>query len=1187
MAEENLCTLFVLGDRGAGKTSLIRTFIRLSRMYKGDESTNSLSNDWIIRFKDQKIYVEIKEFSEIKDTIFMKETFRKNQKIILNIVINISRRNFSETKDSHWLEYVKRLNISPKIIVIVTLNAFNINHPENTISILKKQYPFVRYWLDLPIFTKEDSRLGYPYFLRQIIVNKFTNSLDYVREIIASNLKQKLKTLDIGNCCLTSIYEIEELFECSHLESLILSNEWGEFEKGEWKREQSINKIGPNVIYDIPHEIQKLKNLKVLICGGDWKSKRKTNITQWHIKDISALAGLRELSSLNVSNNRIIELGNIQNLKNLTKLHINNNNITQFPPIANLHYLIEINLSNNLLTSVSFLKNAKQLRTIDIHSNKIKDLSPIRSLIEKLDIKDSKWELNTISVLNNPLDNPKTSVIRGGKKSVLAYFNKSEAEIKINLKPFKNQDIKLILVGNSNAGKSTLIKWLKTGKIDKTISTTHWMTIEPWSAKHNNKKYNVRMFDFGGQEYYHDTHHLFFTDRTSYVILWEEKTNHFGETEIEQLQLDKSKQSITVQTFPLEYWLASILFHIKRRKITLAEKNIDKIQDERDAGINEVEIKKDDFIQPENNLSKKNGDNVSSFANDKNILIVQNKVDSQSDKRFLNENHLRNVYPMIYDFSSISVVKKRGLDGFKDQLFDIFNSLDIVNQNYLGTWGFIKEKIESTRFLKSYSLREFRNFCNRTIKQIPLISGKQSNQVKGILFTEQDTQIFAEYLADIGLILYYPEDAFLKDKVFLNQKKILEKVYSILLDINKENGEFDKNAITKTFKKKNVARDISDIINLMIRFKIVFEHPIKPNSYIAPLYLPKEPRKSIIIFLSLFEKPLYRFQYESFIHKSIILEFFQLYGKQVFKETNNDNLYYYWRSGIVLKDEVSEEIIMVKFHPGNNQGQNSFIDVYPIKNNSEGAFLKQIIKDLDRINEGLGAKKSVTANGKDFVPIEEILKNENDDNWVFLYEKKYYKLIDFKKYLNTSGKMKKIFISYSKQDFHLVSKFIEHLSALQLDGKVSHWYCSELLAGSDWNDEIQKHLDEADIICFMISPNFMKTKYIHEHEIAKAFEKKEKNQEFKIVPIILDFCKWNTSKNDLSKFTALPYTAKPVVDFDNQNMAWYIVEECLRIMIDKNINPEGDAFYTDQALPSDLQKIYTRIIGGKVDKNTH
>lgn len=1187
MRVETLCTLFVLGERGSGKSSLIRNLLRTTRLYKGDETKSLNSADWIINFNKEKVYVEIKEFSEVKNTLYIKETIRRNENVILNIVINISRRNFAEARGIHWLEYIQQLKISPKIIVIVTLNTFDTSFPKKIIIDLKERYPNVRHWLYTPIFLKDDSILGYSYFIRQIIINKFTDSLEYAKELIKKNFKEKSKYLDLGRCCLTSLLEVEEVFKCTHVQSLIISNEWGKFDNGEWQREESMNAIGPNIIVDIPKEIQKLKNLRTLICGGDWKSKRKTNITQWHINDISVLSALKELRILNVSNNKIQEVGDIQKLTHLSHLYINNNRIAQFPSIAKLQSLVEINISNNLLSSVAFLKSNKSIRTIDIHSNKIKDLSTITDLIKRLDIKDSKWETDTISVFNNPLENPKPSVIRGGKEDVIAYFNQTEAESRINLKPFRNRDIKLILVGNSNSGKSTLIKWLKTNKFDKTISTTHWMVVETWNAKHKGGNYNVRIFDFGGQEYYHDTHHLFFTNRTAYVILWEEKTNQFGEIEIEQMELDKIKRPIPIQTFPLEYWLESVAFHIKRRIVTESEKNIERIVDERDAAIDEPVKNGGDFTKPVYESINKISEVMSSLENDKNILIVQNKVDSQNEKKFINEEQLNTLYKKIYDFTSISVAKGRGLEGIRSQLFEIFDSLDIVNQNYLGTWGFIKEKIETIRFLKPYSLTEFKNFCNRTIRKIPAVFGKTNNQIRNVLFTEQDTRIFAEFLADIGLILYYPQDSNLNNKIFLNQKKVLEKIYLILLCVNKENGEFDKSTMAKTLKIKKILQDVNDILNLMIHFKIIFEHPTKPNAFIAPLYLPKEPPKSITIFISLFEKPLYRYLYQTYIHKSVILDFFHLYGRQVFKESKNDSLFYYWRNGIVLKDEFISEIVLVKFFPGNDQGQNAHIDVFPVKNIAEGNFLKQIIKDLDKINEGLNAKKCVTANGKDFVPLDEIYKNEKEDNWVFLseYDKKYYKLSDFKKHLNTSSKMKRIFISYSKLDLKYVTKFLEHLSALQLDGKVSHWFCSELEAGSEWDKEIQEHFDNADIVCFMLSPNFMKTTYIHEHEVAKAFARKQKDPNFKIVPIILDFCKWTTSKNNLGDFTALPYTAKPVADFLNENMAWYIVQECLRLMIDKNLDPKGYDFYEKSILPPDVLSIYKRIVDGKVDKN--
>ena len=187
--------------------------------------------------------------------------------------------------------------------------------------------------------------------------------------------------------------------------------------------------------------------------------------------------------------------------------------------------------------------------------------------------------------------------------------------------------------------------------------------------------------------------------------------------------------------------------------------------------------------------------------------------------------------------------------------------------------------------------------------------------------------------------------------------------------------------------------------------------------------------------------------------------------------------------------------------------------------------------------------------------------------------------------------MKKIFISYSKQDLAYVNTFLDHLSVLKLDNKIATWFCAEIEAGVDWDYSIKSAFAEANIVCFMISPNFMRTDYIQKIEIKEAFERfKRKEEDFKIIPIILDFCNWKTANNDLSIFNALPFTAKPVADFENENMAWYIIEFALRNIIDKNISSSASDFeseiYTSEATPIDILKIYERIIKGKTDRTS-
>ncbi|WP_417786150.1 COR domain-containing protein [Tenacibaculum sp.] len=1184
------CNLYIVGNRGIGKSFFRRGLDEFFHFEKRAHLDKFNGHDWIIRTENGQIEVEIKEYSNF-DLPNIHFESKEIKTIILYITDEYEHKGmfYIPQKDR---EQLKKFSSKATIIIAPTFMPYEFEKNTN-INALKKLVPFVEYFLPIHDFRFREfegiSQIAY--VLRQLLKNTHASSLNQAKALIRKNFETKEPILDLGNLGLTSLNDVKELFQNTHLKILILSNEWGEYQNGSWVRRVSKNKLDnkfePNILFGFPNEFSKLNNLEILIAGGNWKeSKRRTRyfFTNWHIGDLKPLSSLKKLSILNLSNNEIETCAPLSNLSGITKLYLNNNTINNFPNIDKFPKLKELYLSNNQIKTVKFLSTStKAIQTVDLHSNQITDLTPIKDLISKIDIKDSKWENKTISIAGNPLSSPPAEVVSKGKQNVLSYFSQLEAEKKIQIKPFENADIKLIMVGNSNVGKSTFVHWLKTGIVDKTIATTHWLDFGIWNTQRNGKNYTVRIFDFGGQEYYHDTHHLFFTNRTTYALLWDRLSNHFDELEIEQTQIGGEKKIVKIETFPIEYWLDSIRYHTQKRKLTQIEKSITKILDERDKQIEESFKNRTDWTKSVTDSTKKT---QIELTEEENILVLQNKVDSRNSKLFINEETIKNSYPKIYDFEEMSLYSNDKLEQSKNTIFDIFDSLEILNRQYLGTWNYIKQNIENQTFNKSFSSNEFRDFCNEIIKNLSELDGKSQRRQKEVLFSSEDAKVFASFLADIGLCLYYPDDLELKEKVFLNQNQILNDLNKILQAVNKATGEITEIDIAKILKEAETSDKVKDVIYLMLHFKILFRHPlVDKKSFIAPLYLPQNPPKSIKLFQSLFEKPVYRFQYETFIHKSIILDFFHTYGSRALSETSDESSFYFWKNGIVIKDESSNDVVMVKFVPWNKKNKYASLDIYAL-NSINDKFIKSIVDYIDSINEGIKVKKLVPNESfEEFIPLDIIRQSEEDQNPIFHYKKKYYRLTSFKKYLNSPLKMKKIFISYSKQDIRLVNKFIEHLSALQRDGKVAHWYCSELKAGSVWDEEIQKHLDEADIVCFMISPNFMKTEYIHEHEIKKAFEKKAKDEKFKIVPIILNFCRWTTANNNLGQFSALPYTAKPVVDFKNQDMAWYIIQECLRLIIDKDINPTDDTFYASQELPSDVLKIYTRIMEEKVDND--
>ena len=76
----------------------------------------------------------------------------------------------------------------------------------------------------------------------------------------------------------------------------------------------------------------------------------------------------------------------------------------------------------------------------------------------------------------------------------------------------------------------------------------------------------------------------------------------------------------------------------------------------------------------------------------------------------------------------------------------------------------------------------------------------------------------------------------------------------------------------------------------------------------------------------------------------------------------------------------------------------------------------------------------------------------------------------------------------------------------------------------------------------------------------------------------------NTTKDqtmNLGLYNALPYTAKPVLDFDNRNKAWYLTTESIRIAIEHD---NESSFRLDSS--KEIQKLRERLIAGYLDKNS-
>jgi TIR domain len=119
----------------------------------------------------------------------------------------------------------------------------------------------------------------------------------------------------------------------------------------------------------------------------------------------------------------------------------------------------------------------------------------------------------------------------------------------------------------------------------------------------------------------------------------------------------------------------------------------------------------------------------------------------------------------------------------------------------------------------------------------------------------------------------------------------------------------------------------------------------------------------------------------------------------------------------------------------------------------------------------------------------------------------------------------KIFFCYAREDEELLNKLKSHLRPLQREGLIDVWYDREISAGTEWEQEIKQHLNNAQIILLLVSPDFMNSDYCYSVEMKRALERHNR-KEAKVIPIILRPVYWHGEP--LGKLQALPTDGKPV-----------------------------------------------------------
>lgn len=147
----------------------------------------------------------------------------------------------------------------------------------------------------------------------------------------------------------------------------------------------------------------------------------------------------------------------------------------------------------------------------------------------------------------------------------------------------------------------------------------------------------------------------------------------------------------------------------------------------------------------------------------------------------------------------------------------------------------------------------------------------------------------------------------------------------------------------------------------------------------------------------------------------------------------------------------------------------------------------------------------------------------------------------------------KIFLSYTHVDEQFCDMLQKHLAALKHQGLIETWHDRRIRAGDEFDNVIDRQLNEAQVILLLVSADFIASRYCYEIEMARALER-HRAGEARVIPVILRPCDWK--ETPFGKLMAAPKDGKPIKAWPDIDEAFLdVVQRIKEVLSDQRRAP--------------------------------